>query len=1131
MLAVIAFVLSRGAGSVDLPAFLPNALAGLTRDFDYRVAGEDLHSSRTVIESRALMTDVIRSHKLCGSSWGLRCAAVAWLVLWSGAVNSAESLHENGASPAQEQASAYPVVVGQPVAREMRGGEEHKYQVTLSAGQYARIAVEQKGIDVVLVFAGADGKPLLEVDNNLSGTRGTELVSLVADVNSTVVFNVRSFEKDASAGRYELRLEDLRTATDADRKRVAAERSYFTAAKLQGQRTGESRRKAIEQYGEALLLMGEVGDRRGEAMTLTNMATIYNVLSEQQKARDYLNQALTVWHVVGDRHLEALTVLTSAKLYYTVGEPQKSLDDCNVALPVMRAVGDQSGEAGTLMQMGSDYRTLGEPQKALDHFAQALPLWRAVGDRRNEAIILNNMGTVYYLLAEPQKAFHYFQQALPLARGESDWRVEAVTLINVGNVYNLLEKPEQALEHLDRALKLARDNKDNRIEAAALTQTGSAYSSLDQQAKAVEYLERALQLRIATLDRQGEAITLNHLGRVFDLSKEPQKALDNYSKALPIWRTVGDRNGEVAALYGMGRAESKLGDLLKASERTDAALAIINTLRTKVSSRDLRASYFASVQDLYKLHIDLLMRLHRRQPTAGFDVAALKTYEQARARSLMDMLAEASADIRQNVDPDLLARERTLRQTLNAEAERQMRIFGGKHSDESANAVRRKIEDLLTQLLSIEAELKARSPRYAALTQPSPLGLAEIQTAVTDSETLLLEYSLGEERSYLWAVTANSFSSYELPPRAVIEAAARRCYELLTARNRYVKFETADEKRERIRQADAEYPKAAAVLSQMLLGPVAAQLGRKRLLVVPDGALEYLPFAALAAPSQAQFVPLMVEHEVTSIPSASTLAVLRQEFHERTPAEKVVAVFADPVFDKSDERLTGNSSRNAGALRRAHATVMDALEMQESPTSSEAQALPRLPYTRQEAEAILALAPATGRMAALGFEANRAMAMSDGLSKFRIIHFATHSFLDSMHPELSGIALSMLDSQGKPQNGYLRSHEIFNLRLGAELVVLSGCRTGLGKEVKGEGLYGMTRGFMYAGSKRVLVSLWDVQDQATARLMTDFYRGLLGPKRPATAAALRAAQIAIWREGRWQAPYYWAAFVLQGEPK
>src|SRR5262249_29565446 len=208
-----------------------------------------------------------------------------------------------------------------------------------------------------------------------------------------------------------------------------------------------------------------------------------------------------------------------------------------------------------------------------------------------------------------------------------------------------------------------------------------------------------------------------------------------------------------------------------------------------------RASYFASVQDLYKLHIDLLMRLHRRQPAAGFDIAALKTYEQARARSLIDMLIEASADIRQGVDPGLLARELSLQQMLNAQADRQMRLFSSQHTEESESVMRRKIEELSTQLLAIEAELKAHSPRYTALIQPAPLGLAEIQTAVTDDATLLLEYSLGEERSYLWAVTATSFSSYELPPRARIEAATRRCYELLTARNPSVKLETLHHKR------------------------------------------------------------------------------------------------------------------------------------------------------------------------------------------------------------------------------------------------------------------------------------------------------------------------------------------------
>jgi CHAT domain-containing protein len=1039
----------------------------------------------------------------------MRYLAVAWLFLLS------------GASPVWSQEQPIPLVVGQPATREMRGAEEHKYQLTLSAGQYARVVVDQKGIDVVLALLGVDGKPLLEVDNNLSGTRGMEVVSLVAEVNGAYVFNVRSLQKGASAGRYEVRIEDLKTASDADRTRVAAERSYFAGAQLESEKTAESRRKAIERYGEALRLMREAGERRGEAMTLTSIGTVYNNLAEQQKALGYLEQALTVWRAIGDRHLEAITLLINARVNYVMGEPQKALESSILALPVMRAVGDQSGEAGTLTMIGTSYGLLGEPQLALDHFAQALPLWRAVGDRRNEVTVLNNMGAVYALLGESQKALHYFDQVLPLARARKDQRLETVVLSNIGNIYNRLGEPQKALEYLDQALAVARVNDERKAEAGVLTHMGTAYSYLGDKfkLKAVEYFERALQLRVAVSDRQGEALTLNHFGRAFDSWHEPRKALEYYDKALPIWRAVGDRNGEVAALYGIARAQSEIGELLQASATTEAALAIINTLRTKVASRYLRASYFASVQDIYKLHIELLMQLHRRQPAAGFDVAALKAYEHARARSLMDMLSEASADIRQGVDPALLARERSLQQMLNAEAERQMRLFSSQHTAESASAVRRKIEELLTQLISIEAELKAKSPRYAALTQPAPLGLSEIQNAVTDDSTLLLEYSLGEERSYLWAVTATSFSSYELPPRAEIEAAVRRCYELLTARNQYVKFETADEKRERVRQADAEYPNAATVLSQMLLGPVAAQLRGKRLLVVPDGALEYLPFAALTVPSKASkepFVPLMVHHEVTSIPSASTLAVLRRELQGRAPAEKVVAVFADPVFDKADERFSGGLSRNAGGHHGAPA---------ESP------GLQRLPYTRQEAEAILSLAPATARKAALGFEANRTAAMSEDLIKYRIIHFATHSFLDSMHPELSAIALSMLDRQGKSQEGFLRSHEVFNLKLGAELVVLSGCRTGLGKEVKGEGLYGMTRGFMYAGSKRVLVSLWDVQDQATARLMTDFYRGLLGSKRSNTAAALRAAQIATWREGRWQAPYYWAGFVLQGEPK
>ena len=192
----------------------------------------------------------------------------------------------------------------------------------------------------------------------------------------------------------------------------------------------------------------------------------------------------------------------------------------------------------------------------------------------------------------------------------------------------------------------------------------------------------------------------------------------------------------------------------------------------------------------------------------------------------------------------------------------------------------------------------------------------------------------------------------------------------------------------------------------------------------------------------------------------------------------------------------------------------------------------RLRFSRAEADAIARLAPEGQRLEAVDFVANRATATSAELSEYRIVHFATHGLVNSQHPELSGIVLSLVDKKGEPQNGFLRLYEIYNLKLNADLVVLSACQTALGKEIKGEGLIGLTRGFMYAGAPRVVASLWRIDDRATAELMTRFYSGMLKDKlRP--AAALRAAQVSLLQgqDKRWAAPHYWAAFTIQGEWK
>jgi CHAT domain-containing protein len=354
-----------------------------------------------------------------------------------------------------------------------------------------------------------------------------------------------------------------------------------------------------------------------------------------------------------------------------------------------------------------------------------------------------------------------------------------------------------------------------------------------------------------------------------------------------------------------------------------------------------------------------------------------------------------------------------------------------------------------------------------------------------------------------------------------------RVYELLTARNQKPPKETAAARTARLRQANAEYPAAAAKASRMLLGPVASLIQNKRLLIVGEGVLLYLPFAALPEPvadaaQAAAQTPLILKHEIVTAPSASVVAVLRQETAGRKPADKTLAVLADPVFTADDARI-------ASQKKTAAADTADAgSDATRSAGDLNVQEFVRLRFSRIEADAISRLVPAAGTLKALDFDASRDTVMSPDFGRHRIVHFATHSLLNNQRPELSGVVLSLFDRAGRPQNGFLRLYDIYNLRLGSDLVVLSACQTALGGEIRGEGLIGLTRGFLYAGAPRVMATLWAIDDRTTSEVMKRFYEGmLLRGERP--AAALKAAQVATWKTRGWEAPYYWAAFTLQGE--
>jgi CHAT domain-containing protein len=645
------------------------------------------------------------------------------------------------------------------------------------------------------------------------------------------------------------------------------------------------------------------------------------------------------------------------------------------------------------------------------------------------------------------------------------------------------------------------------------------------------------------------ASTLQDLGNLFHALGDDRKAEEFLRRALDRWNDLAPassaRAETLAALAAILRRERRLDEA--AGGYRESILALESQANRWGGGRNLREGFRAKYANYYREYIGLLVTQGKREE-------ALAVLERARARTLLETLTTGHVDVRQGAAPELISKERLLETTLKAKSERRISLLSDKHTDEQIKFIEKEISELTSEYQGIEAQLRSDSPGYTALTQPQPLSAKEIQQQLLDSSTLLLEYSLGEERSYVFAVTPGSLHVFELPPQKKIEKIARQLYTLLTTENHHVSGETEEQRILRLVSAKTAYSETASALSQMILGPVAQQLQNKRLLIVADGALHYVPFAALPEPedkSATRYIKpevLVLNHEVVNLPSASVLALLERQASSRRPAPKTVSVLADPVFDRGDIRVkavpAGAQQNGSGTTWAANKTEDQQSETEQShsmanlarsatdvgrPNTRNGKLyLPRLQFTRQEADAIVAAAFPGQSLSALDFKASRATAVSPDLANYRIVHFATHAMVNNMHPELSGLVLSLVDEQGKPQNGFLDLQDIYNLTLPADLVVLSACETGLGRRIEGEGLVGLTRGFMYAGASGVAASLWKIDDRATAEFMRRFYRALLGQKmRP--AAALRAAQLEMRNHQRWSSPYFWAAFQIQGE--
>jgi CHAT domain-containing protein len=746
-------------------------------------------------------------------------------------------------------------------------------------------------------------------------------------------------------------------------------------------------------------------------------------------------------------------------------------------------------------------------ERARDAYGHAERLDHALGDRRDEALASNEVGHCAEESEKLTEARDSFRRALALWEGLGEPEGEALTLVNLGHIATKLGESWEALSCFDRALAVGRRPATRSL---ALAGRGKVRAFAGDWKAAFKDFRDALAL-LTPAERSARANTLLEMANAYLEEKVPSLALGHYGEALPLLRSLGNHYGEAVALNGIGLARYRMHDDSGSLDAYGAALTLFHAL----GSRRGEATALINIGWL--------------QGALGKPEPALDSYRRAlpMAQELRDRAAEAAIRFgmawveRGQRNP--LAAQKHIEAAL--EIVESLRDKAAQHDLQASYlATTQDVYGFLIDLLmdrhrerplaGHDAEALAVSERAKgrslldSLSQGGRTGvlltLGEIQRQALDDRTLLLEYHLGPERSVLWVISQRGMASFELRPRAEIEAAARRTFQLLEASGK--------------RSQRAPARRAAVALGRLLLGPVAGSLEDRRLLIVPDGILHYIPFAALpdlsaaereAGPPEAWPEPLALRHEVVEVASASVLAALRAR--RRPEPSGLLASLADPVTAPDDPRLPSLVPGGPSAAL--------------SPA-----AFPRLRGSEAEVRAILALASGGDVLDARGFAADRDLVLSGALGRYRFLHFSTHGFFEPLHPEQSALVLSQYDRKGRPENGLVHPVDLEGLRWTADLVTLSACETARGRELAGEGLVGFTQGFLAAGASRVLVSLWQVPDSSTALLMERFYAGLLRDGL-SPAAALRRAQISVWREPRFRAPYYWAGFILQGEPR
>lgn len=966
---------------------------------------------------------------------------------------------------------------GKPLERRVSG--THKldtYGVDLVAGQALTLQVDQHRADVEVFLFDPKGREAGYADSPF-GIRGTEILYAVADHTGRYRLDLRLLQSRASGARYVLKLEKPRPATARNLRRALAARWLRSGILADYQGTQEALAFGHQSFHIAADLLDEEASVLRAGILYRAGLTAGGLEDFTEQRKDYLQGLEAGGPVERTRLLGGLGHIDSSL------RPQQALAWWHQSSIEALLSGDPLFAAKMLNERGVLYIKTSKPRLALEELHRSLELWPPGEDPGDQAKLLINLGKLYQSMGLNQAAQVYFENVLEIAKqlGDPDLTVDALSSLAV-----TAASLEEAEEWVEKARSL---------EASPTSQLlfglrwGARLLQDGRLSQARQELETAAVL--AEGGKPARAWNLRALlAHLHHREGDPREALEGFAEALRYYLANNDVYGIYTTLYGRAQALRALKRPHEARRESDRALVLAESFRLEAGGREGRQTALETLQDLYDLAIALRME-------AGEESQAFGLAEQARARTLLEDLAGRKlrgGQIPAELDAHL---EGIKEQIREAHFEVELARLGA-----PVRADENRLNRLFVDLMQIQARIELHTdPRGRSLLAEHPLRLDEIQRHL-DADTVFLVYSLGDEQSFGWVVSAAGFASASLKPSAELDKKVGAAYT-------------------RIRQTpgDRRSPLSSSALqslSQDLLRPFSGGIRGKRVVIVADGALTHFPFGVLPDPDTPS-VPLLERHEIIHAPSASVAILLNEKARRQPWPPRSLALLADAVYDVGDMRLQPVARVQEAPARKNGAATS---------RSSGLSGLKRLRHTRKEASQIARGFPAGQAQKFLGFDTNLEVVTSGQLRHFEALHFATHGFADSTQPRLSGIFLSQFDRQGNRRDGLLRSLDIYDLELEASLAVLSACETGLGEVVEGEGIEGLVRAFLHAGVPRVVASLWRVDDKATAVLMIHFYKGLLqGMPAP---AALRNAQMAVRAHEEWEDPFYWAGFVLQG---